>query len=153
MNEISGATALPQTGINDIIDPDNGQSLVIPVIEERVSVEKKTVETGKVRISKTVSEEEEVIDVTAMQEEVIVERIPVNRFVDTVPQTRYEGDTMIVPVTREVIVVEKRLELIEELHITKRQNQTPSFQQVTLRKEEVTVERIANENTTPKTDL
>ena len=76
-------------------------------------------------------------------------RVPVNRFVETAPQVRYEGETMIVPVLREVVVVEKRIELIEELHITKRTIQTQVSQQVTLRTEEVTVERLPGEPVIP----
>lgn len=126
-----------------------GQSLVIPVIEERLKIEKKVIEAGKVKISKKIREEEETVDIPVMQEEVQVERVPVNKFVETAPQVRYEGDTMIVPVLREVLVVEKRIELIEELHITKRTNQTQVSQVVTLRTEEVTVERLPGESITP----
>ncbi|MBE7174576.1 MAG: YsnF/AvaK domain-containing protein [Williamsia sp.] len=122
------------------------QPLVIPVVEERLKVEKKVVEAGKVKISKKVKEEEKTVDIPVSQEEVQVERIPVNRFVETAPQIRYEGETMIVPVLREVVVVEKRIELIEEIHITKKIHQTQVSQQVTLRTEEVTVERLPGEN-------
>lgn len=145
--EISGLdNQLLQTGTADV---SQGETMVIPVIEERITVDKKIVETGKVRISKKVTEQEEMIDVPLMREDVQVERVAINRFVDTAPQVRYEGETMIVPVLREVVVVEKRIELIEELHITKRQTQTQSTEHVMLRKEEVTVERLSTENLSP----
>lgn len=146
------------TGFDNLLKTDLDNSiiekpLVIPVIEERFIVDKKTVETGKVRISKRVIEEEETVEVPVMQEEVQVERIPIHQFVATAPQIRYEGDTMIVPVIREVVVVEKRIELIEELHITKLTTQSQAIQQVTLRKEEVSVERLAGENNIPSQGL
>ena len=122
-------------------EPVTGETLVIPVIGERVRVEKKIVESGKVKITKTVREEQETINIPVSREEVVVERVPVNRFVENAPQIRYEGETMIVPVVREVVVVEKRIELVEELRITKQIIQTQSSQQVTLRREEVTVDR------------
>lgn len=131
-----------ETAMNSVA----GQSVVIPIIEERIRVDKKLVESGRIRISKKVKEEEEVVDIPVLQEEVVVERVPVHQFVETAPQIRYEGDTMIVPVLREVAVVEKRIELIEELHITKRTTQTQVSQQISLRKEEVTVERLPGEN-------
>jgi uncharacterized protein (TIGR02271 family) len=53
---------------------------------------------------------------------------------------------MIIPVLREEVVVEKRILLVEELRITKRQIQTNTPQQVTLRKEEVIVDRTSNDN-------
>lgn len=49
---------------------------------------------------------------------------------------------MIVPVLEEVIVTEMRLMLREELHVRKRQIETRKPQHVTLRREEVTVERV-----------
>ena len=55
---------------------------------------------------------------------------------------RYEGDGMIVPVLEEVIVTEKRLMQREELHVRKRQIETRKPRHVTLRREEVTVERV-----------
>lgn len=52
------------------------------------------------------------------------------------------GDVMIVPLLEEVLVVEKRLMLKEELHISKRRTEVHNPQRVILRSEEVTVERI-----------
>jgi len=56
--------------------------------------------------------------------------------------TRYEGDTMIVPLYEEVVAVEQRLRITEELHITRRQVPFREPQRVTLRSEEVELERI-----------
>lgn len=153
MSGNSETTDFNELSDNLITHAVTGKPLVIPVIEERVKVDKKIIESGKVRVSKKVTEEAKEIDVQVMQEEVKVERIPVHQIVDTIPQVRYEGETMIVPVVREVVVVEKRIELVEELHITKHRYQTEVSQQVTLRKEEVTVERLSPENTNPQPDL
>lgn len=149
MNEITGTPEINDLIKNEFAQPASGQPLVIPVIEERIIVDKKVIESGRVRISKKVSEEEETIDVPVMQEEVNVERVPVHQFVDIIPQIRYDGDIMIVPVIREVVVVEKRIELVEELRITKHQTHTQVSQQVTVRKEEVTVERLSSEDINP----
>lgn len=121
-----------------------GQSLSIPVIEEQVQIGKQVIETGKVFISKKVHEEQTNIDVPLLHEEHDIERIPVNQYLNidaTPPAMRYEGDTVIIPVLREEVVVQKRLVLVEELRITKRQVQTSATEQVLLRREEVTVER------------
>lgn len=119
------------------------KTLVIPVIEEKAFIDKQIVETGKVRISKRVSEHEEVIDEPLHVEKVIVERIPVNQYVDESPQVRHEGDTMIIPVVEEQIVIQKRLVLVEELRVRKQIVETHEPQSVTLRKEEIDVKRIA----------
>lgn len=118
----------------------NNASMVIPVIEETVDVRKREVEAGVVRITKVVHKEEAVIDEPLLREEVEVKHVPINRFLDSPVAVRYEGDTMILPVVEEVI--EKRLMLREELHITKRQVKVVEPQQVTLRREEVKVERV-----------
>jgi len=121
--------------------------MVIPVIQEQVSIDTKVVESGRVHISKTVSEQQESVSVPLNHEEVNVERVQKNEYVDTPPPpVRHEGDTMIIPVLREVVVVEKRLLLVEELHVTKKQVQTEDVRQVTLRKEEVNVVRSFNED-------
>ena len=66
----------------------------------------------------------------------------VNRYVDEAPAVRYEGDTMIVPVLREEMVVTKRLLLVEELHVRTQVLTTHAPQTVALRHEEVTYERV-----------
>jgi len=123
------------------ITPDG--LLVIPVIAEEARISKPTVATGRVQVRKIVREREQVIDEPLFREEIHVERVAINREVDTPPEVRREGETVIVPVVEEVLVVEKRLILKEELHITRHQTTAHDPQQVTLRSEEVRVERLA----------
>lgn len=108
-------------------------------------VDKQVVETGRLVVSKTVLEEEETVDIPLMQEQFDVERVAVNQYVDTPPAVRYDGDTTIFPVLKEVLVTEKRLMLVEEVRITKRQTTTNDAQRVMLRREEVTVQRVDSE--------
>jgi uncharacterized protein (TIGR02271 family) len=99
-------------------------------------------ETGRVRVSKTVREREEVVDEPFLRQEVSVERVPIDRFVDGPVPARYEGNTLVIPVLEEVLVVEKRLRLKEEVRVTKIQSEASEPQTVTLRSEEMTVERV-----------
>jgi uncharacterized protein (TIGR02271 family) len=115
--------------------------LVLPAIEETLTVETRPVETGRIRIRKVVREREEVVDPPLLRDEVRVERVPVNRLVDGITPARSEGDTLIIPLFEEVVVVEKRLLLKEELRITKHRTETHTPQRVTLRREEAVVER------------
>jgi uncharacterized protein (TIGR02271 family) len=135
----------------------SGESVVIPVIDEQVRIGKQVIETGKVLVSKKVHAEEMSVDIPLVHEEHDIERVTINRYVEERPEVRYEGDTMIVPVLREeeVIVVEKRMMLVEEVRITKRQVETSVNQHITLRKEEVTVERVDSSGTTihPETGI
>ena len=117
------------------------QPIVIPVIAETLEVRKRELERVGVRLTKTVSERTETVDVPLMEERTEVERVPVNRAVDAAPEVRYEGDTMIVPVMEEVLVTEKRLVLREELHIRKRKVEVRTPHQVILRREHIAVEQ------------
>lgn len=122
------------------------QSLVLPVLQEELEVGTRVVETGRVRIQKLVHEREELVDPPLQREEVVVERVPVNRIVEGPVAVRSEGDTLIIPLLEEVLVVEKRLLLKEELHLTKRQVEVHSPQRVRLRREEAVIERIERED-------
>ena len=120
----------------------NDGKLVIPIIEEEAFLDKRIVETGKVRISKRISEREELIDEPLFREEVTVERVPINQYIDQPPQVRHEGDVMIIPVVEEQLVVQKRLVLVEELRVRKQIVEMHQPQSVTLRREEIDVKRI-----------
>jgi uncharacterized protein (TIGR02271 family) len=124
------------------------ETRVFPVVEETLDVQIRTRETGGVRITKVVREREELVDEPLLREEVSVERVAVNRMVDGPIAVRYEGDTLIVPLVEEVLVVEKRLMLKEELRITRRQVEEHTPQRVTLRSEEVTIECIDRQEPT-----
>lgn len=118
-----------------------GQDVVIPVIMETAEVARRRLEKDRVKVTKKVYEREELVDEPTISEEVQIERVPVNRQVDQAPEVRYEGETMIIPVLEEVLVVEKRLVLKEEVHVTRRQKTNRDPQRVKLRSEEVKVER------------
>ncbi len=132
-------------------NPPSDDTRVIPVIEETLNVQTRHVETGGVRITKVVHEREEVVNVPRVREEVTVERVTLNRIVDTPVSMRQEGDTLIIPLLEEVIVMEKRLMVKEELRITKHRIEEQASQQVTLRREEVVVERLDPSKQQPQT--
>lgn len=118
-----------------------GETTVVPVIQEETTIDKRLVERGRLRVTKQVQTQEEEIDVPLRQERVQVERIPVEQLVDAAVPTRYEGETLVIPVMEEVLVVEKKLLLKEEIRISKYTEETQHQETVTLRREEVAVER------------
>ncbi len=79
---------------------------VIPVIEERLIVDKQAIETGRVRIAKKIHETEETVNIPLARDEVNVERVAINQIVDIPSPVRHEGDTMIIPVVEEILVVD-----------------------------------------------
>jgi uncharacterized protein (TIGR02271 family) len=128
-----------------------GEPLVIPVIHEELEIGKRAVPTGGgVRVRKIPREEEQVVDLPLIDEQVEVERVAVDRAVDSPVPVRHVGDTIIVPVLQEVLVVEKQLRLVEELHIRKKRSERRQPQTVTLRKEEATVERLDGDSREPR---
>jgi uncharacterized protein (TIGR02271 family) len=131
--------------VDRLTGQDSDESIVIPVVTEELSLRKEERITGRVRITKTVHEREALLEETIHREEVNVERVSINRVVDEIQDQYYEGETLVIPIYTEVLVVEKRLMLAEELRITKHRYEQPVQKNVTLRDEEVNVERFDNQ--------
>ena len=120
---------------------EESQAAAIPVMEETLRVDKTVSETDRVFIRTSVLERTEYAELDLRSGEAIIERLPVNRVVESAAIRQEEGDTIIVPVVEEIMVVEKRLLLKEEIHI-RRQNVVQHIRQpVRLRSEEVSLER------------
>jgi stress response protein YsnF len=81
-----------------------------------------------------------------------VERMPVGRFVEAAPAIRQESDTTVYPVVVEVLVVEKRLRLVEEVRVTRRQATRHAREEIALRREEIAVEHVADSGSAGRDD-
>src|SRR5688500_10909716 len=134
------ATKAARTRIKEAPESPQGRPAVIPVIQEQATVTKRVVETGKVRVSKRVREYEEIVDVPSFQEEVRVDRVAVGQFVDAAPEVRTKGEVTIIPVVEERYILEKKLFLVEELHVRKERKEAHNPQKVKVLKEEVEIQ-------------
>lgn len=115
----------------------------LPVIEGQVSVGRRTVETGHgVRVTRGVETRTAHVDEPVIRDSVDVQRIACDRRLEGPLEPWYDGDTLVVPVIEEVLVVEKRLVLKEEIRITRRRRETRHTEDVTLRRDAVHVERL-----------
>lgn len=114
----------------------------MPLVTEDLVVEKRPVTTGGVRVEKYVDERIEKIDMPLAREEVDIERILIGEVVERRPETRKEGDVLIIPIVEEELVITKRLVLKEELRLTRRRTVRRSADEVTLRKERAEVTRV-----------
>jgi len=123
------------------------QELVVPIVEEQVVVETRTVETGRIQVQKTVQERVEVVDQPLFEEEVQIERVSINRPITEAVAPHYEGDTLIIPLVEEVLVVQKQLVLREEVHIKKVRKEFHEPQEIRLRTEAVNVVRAPEAGT------
>ena len=120
------------------------ETRVIPLVEEELSVGKREVERSRVRVHVLVDEHEEVVRQELARDEVTIERIPQNVRLTDIPQMRTEGTTTIIPVVEEVIVTEKMLMLVEEIHIHRRVTTQVHDIPVLLRSEHAEIERETN---------
>lgn len=125
---------------------ENGGRLVIPVLVETVDIRRHKRVTGGVRVTKRVRTKDEIVEPVRSEETVEVKRVPVNREVREPPPVRREGNVTIVPILEEVLIVEKRLVVREELHIIRHRKEISERHRVTLRREEVEIERLPGEN-------
>jgi stress response protein YsnF len=133
-------------------EPGTQDPLRVPVIAEELAIGTRTVDTGRgVRVHKTVVEQPVTIDERLARDEVEIRHVPVDRIVapDEAPANRYEGDTLVVPVLEEVLVVERRVRIKEELHITRIRREEHHQEQVVLKAEQVSVERFDESGTPP----
>lgn len=143
VQEADGAYRLPFSFNASSAGED--EAFTVPVIQEGVEVGKRVVDTGKgIRLRKTVTQREQVVDQPLLRDELAIEHIAINRVIaqEDMPQPRYDGETLVVPVFEEVLVVQKQLLFKEEVRITRNRLQVHEAQTVHLRSEQVDVERF-----------
>lgn len=112
-----------------------------PVIEEEARISTRATETERVRVHTFPEEEQVVVREQLSREEVEVTRVPVDRVVTETPPIRTEGEVTIVSVVEERLVVEKRLVLVEELHLHRRTIREDVSLPTTLRRTRVEITR------------
>jgi stress response protein YsnF len=120
----------------------SSEAEVIARAEEEVRLDKRMVTTGKVRVRTIVDVETELAKATLDGETVEVTRVPIDRIVDQAPGIRVEDNVTIIPVLEEVLIVEKRLVLKEEVHIRKLATTEDVEIPVELRKQHAVIERL-----------
>jgi len=140
--QVAVANAEPlQTGAQPgvVRDIQPGESLTVPVVEETLVPTTRWQEAGVLEVRKTVRTETQELDVPVRYEEASIERVPVNRVLGQgeAVAPRQEGNTLIVPVVREELVVTKQQILVEELRITKQVRTTTRHIAESVRREEV----------------
>ncbi|RFA29927.1 hypothetical protein CAI21_08865 [Alkalilimnicola ehrlichii] len=122
-------------------DPPRSESEVIPVVREELDIQKRERETDRVLVTKQHEETLQHVEEPLFRENVEVTRIPKNELIQERLAVRTEGDTTIIPVIEEEIVLEKRLVLREEVHVTRTRNTSSYVDDIPIKTEKVTVER------------
>ncbi|HEX8387584.1 MAG TPA: DUF2382 domain-containing protein [Sphingomonas sp.] len=120
---------------------DERETETIPLVEEELVVAKRLVETGRVRVRTEVQWRTDHARAELFRDHVEVERVPIGREVDAVPPIREDGEMVIIPVVEEVLVVEKRLVLKEEVRLRRTRSVETLDEPVRLRAMRAVVER------------
>lgn len=129
-------------------DEADGQEVFLEV-EEFLDVARQTRETGRIRVTRRVETDERVVDETGWSERVEVERVPIGTYVTQSESIREEDGVTIIPVYEEVLVVERRLLLKEEVHLRKSREETREPQRHTVRRTVIDIDRSAGESSSP----
>ena len=116
-----------------------GEEIVLPLAAETLVVTKRTVERDTVTVATRTSTREETVALELQSTRVEIERVPINRFVDTMPVPRTEGDSIVVPVVEEVVVT--RLFLKEEVRLVPVRSTRPHAETITLRTQQAVISR------------
>ena len=96
-------------------------------------------EEEAVRIEKTMHEREEPLQQPLLRERVEIEHVIKNQMVEGPLPIREEGDTVIVPVVKQVLRVEKEWVLTEEIHLKRHREEVPAGETATLQYEEIRI--------------
>ena len=107
--------------------------------------------TTIVRAVRSTTTRDEPVDEELTHDQVVIERVAIGRQVDAAPPIRHEGDTTVFPVVEEIIVIERRLILKEEVRVRQIRTTSRHIETVPLRSQEaaVTRTRIDAAATTP----
>ena len=134
--------ATVQSRTEDDRAPDKTGETVIPLLAEEVAIAKQVVETGRVQVSRVTHEQEQLIDELLAHETVEIDRTPIGRQIDAMPAVRDEGDTIVIPIVEEVLVIERRLLLKEEVRVRRVRSTERHQESVTLRHHEAVVTHL-----------
>ena len=114
---------------------------VLPIVEETATLSKRDVVTGRVKVHTRTGTQEELVSAALERTDVSVTRVPVDREIEEAPPIRTQGDVTIIPVVEEILVVEKRLVLREEIHIRQTATTETVEVPVSLRKQEAVIDQ------------
>lgn len=125
-----------------------GEELTVQIVEERAQVSIGEVETGRIRVRTRTESVEQIVSQDLQSNMVGVHRVPINRMLEAdepPPRIREEGSVTIIPVFEEILIVEKRLVLLEEVHVRNTARGETVEIPVMLRKQHALVERLPGE--------
>jgi uncharacterized protein (TIGR02271 family) len=116
--------------------------VVVPLHAEEFTVAKRRIVTGRARVARVTRRQEELVEGLLARERVEIERTPIGKPLEHAAAIREEGDTIIIPVVEEVLVVQRRLVLKEEIRVRRVRETERHQERVTLRRQEAAIMRF-----------
>lgn len=113
----------------------------LELVEERVSLTKTRCKAGEVVVRKVVDELPSDVEIEKRVERAQVEHVPIGRQVERRVAPWQDGNTLVIPVYEEEVVVTKRLILREEIRIRREEEAHRRVVRETVRRERAVVER------------
>jgi len=142
--QMKTATGAGMTGTTERNRSESG-NVSIPVIEEEMQVGKRAVETGGVRVETSINERPVKETVTLREENVTVNRRPVDRAVSDADLSVIKEGDLTVTERAEQAVVAKEARVVEEVVIGKEVGERTETISDTVRRTEVDVEKLSGD--------
>jgi stress response protein YsnF len=117
------------------------KDLRIPLQAEEVSISRREINKANIQIALITRTREQLIDEELTHVRVEIERVPIGRTIEVVPPVSHEGDITIIPVVEEIVVVERRLVLKEEVRVRRVSTKEQHQETVVLRQQEAVITR------------
>lgn len=141
-------------------DPPMPEATSLQLMSEDLRIERVRVDGDRVVVGTMTRDVEHAVDEALVHERVEIERVAVGRPVSAIPEVREEGDVTVFPVVEEVLVVERRLVLKEEIRVRRVRVEGRHRETVILREQEAVVTRtpaepslLSTESTTKETNM
>ncbi len=126
-----------ERSISDVTTP-----LTVPLHEEQLHASTREIERGRAQVETVVTEHEHELDLSVNEEHVLVHRETVDREVEP-GETVFTERTIEVPLRGEEVVIDKRVQVVEELEIDTEVVERTEHVTATARREDV---RVYDEN-------
>jgi uncharacterized protein (TIGR02271 family) len=110
--------------------------------KENLDITKSRVQKGEVEFGKEIIEEQKTVDVPVSREEVVIERRTLNNEASDTPIT--SGETMRIPVSEEIVNVNKKTVVTGEVSAHKRSIEDTKHIDETLKREEAIINKTGS---------
>ena len=129
-----------------------GETMSVPVIEEKLNISKQNVETGGVRVRSQIVERPVEESVRLRTERVVVQRNPVDRAATDADFTSFKEGEMSMTEQSERAVVAKEARIVEEVTIGKTVDERDEVVHDTVRRTDVQVDQLNETTGTQRTN-